>query len=357
MAIEVQPTAVNQSVSGQPVTTVEPEVDMASGSVTDANAVADGEIVGGEANAATVPAVTADGAAPTVEKTTPVTVDIGPEALRQITSLSATNRKLKQQIAELTAKATPTDVTEKLAQLAALQNETPRQYLKRTGKTLEEVAADALIEDAEVSDPRVDKLQPIVDELKATIEELKTGRQSETAAQEAADNTARLEAATTHVQATLTAKPERWSLIQGAAGIAAEVVKAAIMVVERDYKKPDGTYKPIDQATSQSILEDCLDQAEIFEAAKKLQEDKKKALPAGESLVKRKGLEVLADAAYTPDKGSDGKQANGARTPKVTIDGNRGAIRQGAVKRGPTDVRTARARMLRVAGATDKDTD
>jgi len=346
MAIDIQAASPIITATGQPVS------GPAGGEIDGVNVEAEtgtGASLASQIETAE-PALVTTEAAPV-----PVTVDIAPEALRQITSLSATNRRLQAQLKALEAKVAasvaPADVTEKLARLAALEGETPRQYLQRTKKTLEDVAADVLADDI-VTDPRVDQALATVEELRKKLEEKDTAGLAAKQAETNAAQAQQLANAQAYVKKIASSNPERWTLIQGKADIEAEIVKAATIVITRDYTdKKTGKFNQPTAEQANEVLNDCLDEAETYELAKKLQAEKKTVVPGQESLVKRKGLEVQADAAYVPDKGSDGKQANGARTPKVTIDANRGAIRQGAVKRGPTDVRTARARMLRIAGA------
>lgn len=362
MPIEISDVAVNQTVSGQPVTEGNSNGVSVNAETTETVSA------GNEGNGGTnVPAVDASGGvqgtdaetpASNAQGATPVTVDISPEALRQITSLSAGNRKLKAEIeklqADLAAKATPDDVAAKLKRLDELESilTSPRKYAKATGKTLEDIAADLLVEDKEVADPRLDGVLPVVEELKKKLAD----REAADADAEVKRNEAAIAAATAeanaYAESILKSQPQRWELIQNEKGIVSEAVKAAMLVVQRDYKEKRATRE---EATA--ILYDCLDSAETFALAKKLQEDKKKIADAPPSLVKRKGLEVQDAEAYIPRRGDDGAAANGARTPKVTIDGNRSAVRVSSGKRGPTDVRTARARALRIAGADIPDTE
>lgn len=352
MSLEIQASATHQTVTGQPaeVATVESEAS-ATGATSLASTLEPPE-----------PVVTSDPAKPPESTTTVATVDIAPEALRQITALSANNRELKRQLAEATAKVTAAvpaaDIDAKLKQLAALENETPRAYLKRTNKTLEDIAADVLADDSNVSDPRVDALTPVVDELKKTLAELQAKSTTDTTAQVAAAQAKQKQDASEYVKLTLASNPERWGLIQSNVDIGNAVIEAALIVAKRDFTdKTTGLVKQLTREQADSIIADCLDEAEIYEQAKKLQEGKKNAVAPGESLVKRRGLDVQDSESYQQRKGDDGKGANGARPPKVTIDGNRGAIRTGSVKRGPTDVRTARARMLKIAGAGGDDNE
>lgn len=344
MAIEIKDASATQTTSGQPVNiTVEHEMNLAaSGEANTSVALADDSIsvLGNNADVS---------AAATVAKSTPVTVDIAPEALRQITTLSSTNRKLVARLKELEQKmagtATSDDITAKLKRVDELEAllKSPRAYLKASGKTLEDVAADALADDNNVADPRVDALTPIIDELKKKVLDAETARAAEAQTQTAATIARQHAEAAQHVANVIASSPDRWTLIKDDKTLATDIVKAAILVIERDHKG-----KTVDAALADSILKDCLDEAETYQLAKKMVEDRKKAVPATESLVKRKGLEVQDSDSYTRKLGDDGKNA-GTRIPKVTIDGNRGALRAGAIERGPTDVRTARARALRIA--------
>lgn len=352
MAIEVKEVASVQTANGQPLDATEHTVSED-----------DGGAAGGTETETVEPADNGDGQS-TTPATTTVAVDISPETLRQITALSTSNRTLKQQLREAqdklaaAASVTPEEVQAKLAQLAALENETPRAYLKRTGKTLDDVAADALADDKEIADPRVDGLQAKLNETNKKLEEIAQKNTSDAEAEAKARLEARQENARQHVKGMIESNPTRWELIAANKTITDEAIKAAMLVVQRDHTdKQTGKLKPISQELANSILSDCLDEAETYALAKKMQEDKKNVASKPESLVKRKGIETQDSPSYVPHKGDDGKQANGARTPKVTIDGNRGATRVGAVKRGPTDVRTARLRALKIAGAdVDEDT-
>lgn len=342
MAIEVKDVATTQSVQGQPINDGN-TTDNGGAAVTDNPSEA---AISAEGN------VTASDAGNDKPATAQAQAQIklSPEALKQITALSTTNRALKKQIDELNAKvnglATPADTQAKLERLAKLETilTSPRAWLKESGKTLEDIAADVLAAGDEVTDPRVDALLEKVAAVDKRLQDEDAKRQTDTQTQAQAEEARMTAQATEHVKTFVGANPVRWELIASKPEIAGEIVKAAIAVVERDYKG-----KTLTREQSQAILEECADSAETLELAKRLQEDKKKIVDTGESLVKRKGLEVQDSESYQPSKGSDGKQANGARTPKVVIDANRGAVRRGAVERGPTDVRTARARMLRIA--------
>lgn len=348
MAIEIQTTASNQTVTGQPVAKEASNVEVV-------------ETPGLDPATAVATAEGAEGAetAETAQATTPVNVSISPEALKQITSLSTSNRELKLKLKELEAKqaasVTSEDVTAKLAQLAALENESPRAYLKRTGKTLEDIAADVLTEDKEIADPRVDALQAKLDEIAKRTEELAAGKQTDAAAQQATNYKARVESAKQHVDSVIAAQPDRWTLVAADKEIASAVVEAAMLVVKRDHTDEKGNLKPFSKEQAEAILFDCLDEAETYALAKEMVGKRKNLPPTSDIVVKSKGLDVVESASYASRKGDDGKQVGNARTPKVTIDGNRGAIPRGPVKRGPTDVRTARLRALKIAGADIAD--
>jgi len=342
MPLDIIETSPIQDSTGQPIV---------EGTVPDASLNSPEMPIEGATPVATdVPAGT--------EPVTAVATEIAPEALRQITALSAGNRKLKAEIAALQAKVnaqaaiTPEEVTAKLAQLASFEGETPRAYLKRTGKTLEDVAADVLVDDTELLDPRVDSINATLEEIKKQLADKAAATADEVAKQNAAAHAKMIEQSASYAKSILDASPARWELIAGEKDIATEVVKAAMIVAERDHKGKQLSKEQVD-----SIISDCFDQAETFKLAEKMVKERKNLDPSTTIPVLKKGIEVLDSSTYVPDRGGDGKGGEGAKPPKVTIDGNRGAVRQGAVKRGPTDVRTARARALRIAGAGSGDED
>lgn len=343
-----------QTVSGQPATST--PIATASTDVVDTSTTTTTETpTATDANAsdgAAAPA-NADGATPQAQ--TNVDVNISPEALRQITKFSADNRKLRNQLKELETKhaaataAPPTDVTEKLKRLEQLEEaiKSPRKYLALANKSLEDVAKDILSEDEveRAADPRVDAIAPVLDGVKKELEALKEAQKAREAAQTTSAQSQQLAQMTEHIKTVITAGSDRWERVAKDTAQPEEIVKAASMIVERDYaeKKDESgkvikAAKALDQATANKILETCLDEAEAMLLAREIVAQRKNGGHQSETVVRKRGIEILADGA----------SEKSAPKPKPTADDTRGPTRTVAVPRGPTDVRTARARALKM---------
>lgn len=357
-----------QTLSSQPVTTnPEPETSLVGG---DQNAPVPKTNLQDDTTPESKSAPAGEGNTPSTndkpagedgdKKETPIEVKLSPDALRQITALSASNRKLKQQLTELETKskanATPEDIQTKLKRADELEKALtdPKLYLKLANKTLEDVAAAALKDDYEVEDPRVTALQEEIAALKAKTEEVVTKQTTDQSASQRALEAKQIEASKVYIKNYIDANPNRWELARADADISGQVLQASILVAKAKFTNKDGTPKDITKEQANKIIEDCLDEAEIMKLAEKMVKDGKTSLQAEKIPSKSRGLEVQDSTSYAGRKGDDGKQVNG-RTPRVTIDANRGGVRIPGVERGPTDVRTARARALRIAGAGKDD--
>lgn len=296
----------------------------------------------GTQNQTSTPASGAAATTPVVG--TPAAVNIPPEAVKQISTLSAANRELRTKVEQAEAKQAENDA--KFARLAELEAAitSPKKYLALAKKTLEDVAQDVLSDDPAVADPRVDEMKPVVEGLQKKLDDITAQRLKE---QETAVNTERaskMAAGEAHTKTVVESQPNRWPNIAKDAGIGKRVLNAAIAIVARDYsevKDADGNItreaKPVDMETSNKILEDCLDEEEALAEAR-IRVAARKNGQAASVDVPKKGIELR--------DGVDVKPAS----PSPTIDARRGPTRTlTTVQRGPTDVRTAKARAMRIA--------
>jgi hypothetical protein len=349
-----------QSVTGQPITSAPASANASAegnGANTEATPAASAtvETPAGDASAA----APANAAAATSGQAATQTAQINlpPQAVEQIATLSQKTREQKARIEELEKAAldpSNAEVKQKLARLDEWEKSasSPRKLLELSKKTLEEVAADVLAADSEVVDPRVTEALTKIEEQKTELAKLKEDGEKQKQAQSTAESAQHLQKATTYVESFIKDSPEgklsdgsaRWEHISKDANIAKRVVAEASRKHEEKFK--DG--KTATLAEANAIIIECLDELEAGELAKQILEARKKGAgqPSATS-VERKGIEFV-------DSPDDKLRLQGTRTaPPPGIGTDRSPTRTvgPSVERGQTDVRTARARAHKIAGA------
>lgn len=278
------------------------------------------------------------------EAGTPITPssDFSPEALKQITNLSLSNRQLKKQIEALTnekAQLTPAaDVQAKLARLTELEEAmtSPRKWLALSKKTLEEVAEDVYkAADETAIDPRVDDLAKTIEAQKKELEALKAKDTERDTQQQTAQQQAAAAKLVTYTKTIVATDVKRWETIANNDAAILEAVRAADEIAIKEWPKD----KQLTKADADKILQRCLDERESLELARQILEQRKKGGQSSDEPVQRKGIETRDEPRV---------DARVAPRPSVAIDDVRGPTRTGPTpERGPTDPRTARARMHR----------
>lgn len=367
MPIEIVETTPTQDIDGQPAREQVPTngtTDNAQDStaqVVQPSGDSQGDSQVGESTQSTVDNTDK----PTNGEPAKADVNISPEALRQITALSKSNRTLKAKLTELEGKVNkPNEIVTEYEKLrtrnaeleAALKS--PRAWMKLANVDLEAISKDILSSDHEVSDPRVTELATHNAEMRKELDELKNARQTETqraTAEQANQRIAQtVEFVKTKVigETTLNDGSLRWERISKDESAAQTAVEASIKVVDRDYselKDAQGNViraaKQIDKATATAILHKCLDEAEAAAIAKELLEQRKNG--AGQKPpVEARSRGISFRESQAPDE-------TAAPPRKPTIDGSRGPMRTIQVQRGQTNAREAYRRAMRIAGAED----
>lgn len=291
------------------------------------------------------------------------TINIPKEALRQITTLSASNRTLKAQNAELLGKvaeltkAPPTDIAAKLALLEQYEKGPLHQLLALRKVDLEAVAADVYANaSAQVEDPRVVELTTRLTAAEKRIEDTAKAAEKQQEASTLQLNQQQLQQASAHIESIVAntktpAGAVRWQRLVNDKEVPTKAIQTASLIVKRDYdEKKDDTGKVVrvgrrpTQEEATKILHKVLDKMEADKlAAELVTANNTRQAPAAKA--PSNGIRIIDEPAAAPRRA--------AAAPSITIGPQRGPLTAAAaqqVPRGPTNVREARRRMRIIAG-------
>lgn len=324
-----------QSAGGQPIVAAKP--------VEPAPVIENETAEGGNADGSATPVVGA-----TVDangQTTQATISLPKIAVDQIAALSTKTREQKAKIEELEGKLAPNPtLAADMAELALWREakKTPHKLLELAETDMEKLAQSVYTEaEKYTADPRIETALGLIQAQKAEIEALKAETVADRNKVAETSNAKQIESAIGWATATiengkLEDGSQRWENLVKDVNAGKAAFEATTKKVGEKFK--DGKQPTLEEANA--ILAECLDEAEAVILAKQLLEARKTRGQGGTSAVQRKGIELV-----------DGSEPGARVAPPPTIDGQRGPLRTGpTVQRGPTDVRTARARMLKIAG-------
>jgi hypothetical protein len=360
MALNIIASPTDQTLSGQPAATATTNESDNAASATEPT-VTPGQIATDVTAAGDKPDDANSTSTQQVESN--ASVNISPDALRQITNLSKGNRELKKQLAEAQAKLIqPEDVKTKLARFEQLESalKDPKKWMELAELDIEKVYESVLPRNGEdasstTSDKRVTDLVASNQEIRKELDALKQKDTAKETAQVQQQQTQQKDQAVTYtkslIEATKLADGSlRWDRLTKSADAAQNAIDAVMIVAARDYAEQKDTQgnitrqgKTIDSATANKILEQALDEAEAIELARELVEQRKKTGQSETERVESRGISFRSV-----------EDASTRRFPaKPTADGNRGPTRTVGMQRGPVSAAQARARALRMVGADE----
>ena len=300
------------------------------------------------------PAGAAEPGAPQGQK---LNVNVDPKSLEQITTLTATNRKLTKDLEDLRVQVASltkpnTDIEAKLKRLEEFEKSPLHRLLALRNVTMEDVAKDVFEQSERVTDPRVEQALTEVQQLKAEAAakaEAEKKRETEAAQARVAETNKQ---AIGYVDSLIKGQSDksRWANIAKDSGVAERVFKACSEIVDRDFgevKDEQGNVtrpgrRPT-QEEAMAILHDQLDLEESRALALDIVKQRKNGGQPGAAVQpSRVGIAVSA-APETP--GLDGSPPPAApRAP---------APAPGRTNRGFVSAREARRRVLGLVGGDE----